>query len=94
MIDIKPLYEKLEFRPTVSRVIRSMYGGRSMNIEVSTLFKIGSEIFNLYVSIGGEPMTRKMEKCLSNDFYYTKVRVYPAEFIPVMKNIIKKHIEG
>ncbi len=93
MIEIQPLHEKLEFRPTVSRVIRSVYAGKSIDVNVSTLSKIGSEISSLYDSIGGELMKKKLDKCLSSD-YYIKVRVYPAEFIPVMKNIIKKHIEG
>ena len=92
MIQLKPLEKPLESKPTVLRVYRSI--NLELSPDKSSWAKLCLKITRVYDSLGG-PKPEKVFQ--SNVFGYgnmEQVRVYPAEFIPVMINIIKDHLEG
>jgi len=90
MNKLKPLENTLESSPTLLRVYRSMYS--EMIFTHSEWSKLGSNIAKVYDQLDGPPLKKVIEKSFFVDYWHGKVRCYPPEFIPVMINIIKEHL--
>lgn len=91
MIHLKPLKNNLEDRATVLRVYRSI----SLEMENDKLkwSDLCLKISNTYKKLGGPKNSQVNQRSIFCDSKYRKkVNCYPAEFIPIMVNIIKEHL--
>lgn len=92
MIRLKPLKNKLEDRATVLRVYRSI--SLEMNLSKEEWSDLCQEINKTYKLLGGPKNTQVNQRSIFCDSKYRKkVNCYPAEFIPIMINIIKGRIK-
>jgi len=91
MIILKPLKNKLEDRATVLRVYRSI--STEFNLTVEEWGKLNAEINKMYSSLGGPELSFVKQKSVFGGKYKKKIVCYPAEFVPVIVNIIKKRIK-
>jgi len=92
MIQLKPLKNNLENRVTVLRVYRSI--SLEMNLDKFEWSNLCQKINQTYKNLGGPKNTQVNQKSIFCDSKYRKkVNCYPAEFIPIMVNIIKEHIK-
>ncbi len=79
MLEYRPLFETLEFRITVSRVCRSL----GFVLQKEEQRKATKQIKELYNNLSGERPT------ITRSGKYT-YWIYPAEFIPVMINVVNE----
>lgn len=92
MIQLKPLKNNLEDRATVLRVYRSV--SLEMILDKAEWSNLCQEINETYKKLGGPKNNQVNQRSIFCDSKYRKkVNCYPAEFIPVMVNIIKDHIK-
>ena len=93
MIQLNPLKNSLEDRPTILRVYRSV--SLELNNDVNAWSKLTMNIACVYKQLGGPELPLVNQIGIFNPSKHRfKVKVYPAEFIPVMINIIKEHISN
>lgn len=91
MIQLKPLRERVEYNPTVLRVYRSL----SLELE-DNYYKWTSlcqKIADFYYQLGGsKPKKVRQAGMFKSTPNGCSVNSYPVEFIPIMVNIIKEHL--
>jgi hypothetical protein len=91
MIQLKPLKNNLEDRATVLRVYRSV--SLEMSLDKVEWSNLCQKINETYKQLGGPKNTQVNQRSIFCDSKYRKkVNCYPAEFVPVMINIIKESI--
>jgi hypothetical protein len=93
MIELKPLKNPIENRPTVLRVYRSLFN--ILNETPTTWFELNEKIRVIYFKLAPEtPVKVNQKRIFGKSKSKKKVFVYPPEFIPVMVNIIKEHVKN
>ncbi len=93
MIQLKPLKNNLEDRATVLRVYRSI--SLELKNDPNSWSNLCSKINSTYCQIGGPELELvNQQGIFSPSKNRFKVKVYPAEFIPIMVNIIKEYIKS
>ncbi len=92
MIQLKPLENTLESKPTLLRAYRSV--SLELPNDQSNWAKLAGKVTRMYDSLGGpKPEKVYQSNVFGNMTSMEQVRCYPPEFIPVMINIIKEHIK-
>jgi hypothetical protein len=93
MIQLKPLTESLEYNPTVLRVYRSI--SLELDDDYNKWILLCNKIATFYYELGGsKPKKVKQRDVFSLTPNGSSVNSYPSEFIPIMVNIIKEHINA
>lgn len=91
MIQLKPLRESLEYNPTVLRVYRSV--SLELEDDYNKWILLCNKIATFYYQLGGsKPKKVKQRKTFESNPFRSSVNSYPVEFIPIMVNIIKEHL--
>ncbi len=92
MIKLEPLKNPLENRVTVLRVYRSV--SLDLKNDILEWSNLCQKINETYKQLGGPKNAQVNQRSIFCDSKYRKkVNCYPAEFIPIMVNIIKDHIK-
>lgn len=91
MIKLEPLKNPLENRVTVLRVYRSV--SLDLKNDILEWSNLCQKINETYKQLGGPKNAQVNQRSIFCDSKYRKkVNCYPAEFIPIMVNIIKEHL--
>lgn len=91
MIQLKPLKNPLENRVTVLRVYRSI--SLELKDDIVEWSDLSQKINETYKQLGGPTLNKVNQQGIFNPSKYRfKVSEYPVEFIPIMVNIIKEHL--
>ncbi len=87
---LKPLYLPLEERPTVSRVFRTMYSETELTADEYRLMCI--DVYDSFRKSNKNQSLAKVKGHFIYPSFRQHQRLYPAEFIPEIKKIIRKHV--
>jgi hypothetical protein len=91
MIQLKPLRESLEYNPTVLRVYRSV--SLELEDDYNKWILLCNKISTFYYQLGGsKPKKVRQAGMFASTPNGCSVNSYPIEFIPIMINIIKEHL--